>query len=106
LLLLQPNGGDMMERVEHAVDPLMRGYKLSLSISIPSNLVARVIEMKNEERRNLSEMVVRLLRLGITYLEVLEEQKKQRQVDALKDSKPIASTKKKKPKRKTPSKKK
>lgn len=47
---------------------------------------------------NQSEAICRLIRLGLTYTEVLAEQK------VLDEAKPVVKPKKKKPKPKTPSK--
>lgn len=81
-------------------DELMRGYKISVSFSCPGNLLAAISDYAAEERMNLSQAMVRLTRLGITYLLVLQEQR------ATEEAKLIASAKKKRTKTKHPKQKK
>lgn len=69
LLLLQ--GG---EKVQKHLDELMRGYKISVSFSCPANLWGAISDFSAEERMNQSQACVRLIRLGITYLKVLEQE--------------------------------
>jgi hypothetical protein len=94
------------------IDPLMRGYKLSVSISMPSALLQAMTEYQQEHRFNVSAAACRLIRLGLTYSEMLEEQKKSlekykqetfpEKQPPKKRSKPKSKPKKKKGKTKDP----
>lgn len=76
----------------------MRGYRISISVSMPSEMHTKVSEFRQENRMNQSEAICRLIRLGLTYTLLLEEQK------TLDEVKPKVKPKKKKTKPKTPSK--
>jgi hypothetical protein len=80
------------------LDPLMRGMKISVSFSCPSELLFVIEEFRKAKRMNNSQAITRLTRLGITYLKLLEEQA------ALRKAESIVSPEKKKPKPKTSSK--
>lgn len=82
--------------MEH--DPLMRGFKVVVSISCPDALYVKIRDFREKERMNMSQACVRLLRLGLTYSGILSEQ------TTLEPVKPPKARKKKKAKPKTPSK--
>lgn len=80
------------------VDNLMRGMKITLSFSCPSAMLQAVEEYRMLNFLNTSQAVTKLIRLGITYTQLLAEQRR------LKEAEKVVKPKKKKPKRKTPSK--
>lgn len=82
------------------LDPLMRGYKLAISVSMPSALLGAIEKYALENEMSMSWSITRLSRLGLTYTNMLRTQAREKLEEIA--SKP----EKKKPKRKTPSKKK
>lgn len=82
------------------IDNLMRGMKITVSFSCPSAMLQAIEEYRMLNYFNTSKAITKLVRLGITYTQLLQEQKR------LNEEEKVASAKKKKAKRKTPSKKK
>lgn len=80
------------------MDPLMRGYRLALSVSMPAAMLDAIQEFAWNETQSMSWAVTRLCRLGLTYRKLLQEQ------EALKAKERAVKQAPKKPKRKTPSK--
>lgn len=88
-----------MEVKEKLSDPMLRGYRISVSFSCPGEMYSEIQTYRIGNRWNMSQAITRLIRLGMTYTKLLQQQ------EAMKQSKLVESAKKKKRKRKTPSKK-
>lgn len=78
--------------------PWMRGIRISVSFSCPSELLTKIEEKRADWRTNLSKTVAKLIMYGLVYVQVLQEQQA---IDAKETKKP---RKKKKAKPKTSSK--
>lgn len=61
------------------VDDLLRGYRVVMSVSIPSGMYAAIREVVSFERKNQSQVVVRLIKLGLIYRSILDQQKKEKE---------------------------
>lgn len=79
-------------------DPMMRGYRISVSFSCPGEMYSEIAAFRLEERMNMSQAVTRLIRLGMTYRSLLQTQ------EAIQKAEKAKPPKKKKRKPKTPSK--
>lgn len=73
------------------IDPMMRGYKISVSFSCPSELLDGIREYQGITRYNLSQAVCKLVRLGYTYSKLLAQQKLEREQAALEQPQPTVS---------------
>lgn len=79
--------------------PFDRGIRLSVSFSCPEEMFGAITDVRQEERCNMSQAIQHLIRMGLVYKKMLQEQREFKAKESAK--RPT----KKKPKPKTPSKK-
>lgn len=78
--------------------PYDRGMRISCSFSCPEEMYGAIIDFQKQERYNFSRTIQQLIRMGLVYKQLLEEQAV---IEAAEKAK---APKKKKAKPKTPSK--